>query len=80
MDLAGDGLEHFWLGDPALKVLAVGGEHGQPVAAVEHQLAQRLGEGLAGEQRLGVLLVSNRPGKNPLASVMGCLSRAVRAS
>ena len=42
-DVAGDGLQHVLAGDPALQLLSVGGQHRQAVAAVEDQLAQRLG-------------------------------------
>ena len=62
-DLAGDGVQHAGGGDPALHVLAVGGQHRQPVAAVGRELAQSLGEGLAGEDRLRVALVGDRPGQ-----------------
>ena len=62
-DLAGDGVQHARAGDPALHLLAVAGQHGQPVAAVGRDLAQRLGEGLAGEDRLRVALVGDRPGQ-----------------
>jgi len=51
-DLAGDGVEHALAGDPALDPLAVVGDHGQPVAAVHLDLAQRLGQGFGGEQDL----------------------------
>ena len=57
--VAGDGLQHVLAGDPALQVLPVGGDDRQPVAAVQLELAQRLGEGLGGEQQLGVVLVGD---------------------
>lgn len=39
-DLAGDSVQHARAGDPALHLLAVAGQHGQPVAAVRRDLAQ----------------------------------------
>ena len=61
-DLAGDGLQHVRAGEPALQLLPVNGYHRQPIAAVVHQLAHGLGQGLIGEQDLRGTLVGDRPG------------------
>ena len=45
--------------------------HRQAVAAVELELAQRLGEGLGGEQRLGVVLSGIGPGSGVRAGPGG---------
>ena len=62
-DLAGDGAQHAGGGDPALDLVAVGGQHGQAIMAVDLQLPQRLGDRLDAEQGLRVALVDDRPGQ-----------------
>ena len=66
-DVAGDGLQHVLAGDPALQVLPVGGDHREAVAAVEFQLAQRLGQGFPGEEHLRIALLGDRAGQRRLA-------------
>ena len=73
VDVAGDGVQHVLAGDPALQVLSVGGQHRQAVAAVEHQLAQRLGQALVGEEHLKVRWWVTGPG-----SQAPVLARAAR--
>ena len=43
-DLPGEGAQHAGAGDPAFDALPVRGQHWQPVASVDFQLAQRLAE------------------------------------
>ena len=63
VDLLGDGAQHAGVGDPALDLLAVGGQHGQAVVAVDLKLAQGLSHRLVREKNLRVVFAGDRPGK-----------------
>jgi flavin reductase (DIM6/NTAB) family NADH-FMN oxidoreductase RutF len=79
-DLAGEGLQDAGAGDPALDLVPVRGQQGQAVAAVDLQMAQRLAEGLRGEQGLRVVPVTgpvtaSGPAAPPLPAGGGAVRR-----
>ena len=58
------------VGDPALDLRTVGGQHGQAVLAVDLKLAQGLSHGLVREKNLRVARVSHQPGQRGRAGTL----------